>query len=561
MFVKVTKSGPRKYVQLVEAYRDENGRPKQRTIASLGRLDKLGDELQCVIDGLSRVLGRDPSAPSELTFESSRALGNVWALTELWDDLGFDQLRKIFKGSRHSIQVETLIRIMVINRLADPESKLGMLRWLETVSLPGLKGLEEVQHQHLLRAMDALVDHQSEVSDMTDSLLRPLIDQELSVVFYDMTTIKTEGYSKPENDIRAYGLSKEGGIKKQVMLGMVQTAEGLPLYHEIFEGNTAEVVTLKPIIEKITQRFAVQRIVVVADRGLLSIDNLDDLKTMTLPSGQPLEFILAVPGRRYKDFKNLLEPLHDSLLDGAKKEVITETQWQSSRLIVAHNPETAEAQRLGRDEKIAELEQVAQTLTQKLDKQDEGDKNRGRKLSDGGASAKFYKKVCEVRLAKVVKVDMKSDLFCYDIDQDALAQARLMDGKLLLVTNVVDLTPTDIVARYKSLADIERGFRVLKSDIEIGPVYHRLPQRIKAHGMICFIALVIYRVMRMRLKANESRHSPCSALEKLSRIQHHRATVGGKPAEGLSNMTVEQLEIFSALDIKKPTSTYDLSTL
>ncbi len=228
MFVKVTKSGPRKYVQLVEAYRDENGRPKQRTIASLGRLDKLGDELQCVIDGLGRVLGRDPSNPSQVTFESSRTLGNVWTLTELWDDLGFDQLRKIFRGTRHSIHVEALIRIMVINRLSDPDSKLGVLRWLETVSLPGLKCIEEIQHQHLLRAMDALSDHQEAVDNMTNSLLRPLVDQDLSVVFYDMTTIKTEGYSKPNNDIRAYGLSKEGGIKQQVMLGMVQTADGLP---------------------------------------------------------------------------------------------------------------------------------------------------------------------------------------------------------------------------------------------------------------------------------------------------------------------------------------------
>ncbi|EPJ45132.1 MAG: transposase [Osedax symbiont Rs1] len=561
MFVKVTKSGPRKYVQLVEAYRDENGRPKQRTIASLGRLDKLGDELQCVIDGLGRVLGRDPSNPSQVTFESSRTLGNVWALTELWDDLGFDQLRKIFRGTRHSIHVEALIRIMVINRLSDPDSKLGVLRWLETVSLPGLKGIEEIQHQYLLRAMDALSDHQEAVDNMTNSLLRPLVDQDLSVVFYDMTTIKTEGHSKPNNDIRAYGLSKEGGIKQQVMLGMVQTADGLPLYHELFEGNTAEVVTFKPIIEKIIERFPVTRIIVVADRGLLSIDNLDELKGITLPSGQPLEFILAVPGRRYKDFKSLLTPLHNDLLDAAKEEVITETRWQNLRLVVAHDPKTAKTQQLARQEKIETLEKVAEKLTLKLDRQDDGVKKLGRKLSDNGASAKFYKKVCEARLSKVIKVDMKSDLFCYDIDHDALQQACLMDGKLLLVTNVADLSATEAVARYKSLADIERGFRVLKSDIEIGPVYHRLPRRIKAHAMICFIALVIYRVMRMRLKESKSSYSPCRALEKLSRIQHHKATINGKVAEGLSGMTAEQLDIFAALLINKPVSTNDLSTL
>ena len=88
-----------------------------------------------------------------------------------------------------------------------------------------------------------------------------------------------------------------------------------------------------------------------------------------------------------------------------------------------------------------------------------------------------------------------------------------MDGKLLLVTNVQDLWPPDVVRRYKALADIERGFRVLKSDIEIGPVYHRLPQRIRAHALVCFMALILYRVMRMRLKANDREESPTRLLQ------------------------------------------------
>ncbi|RMG57383.1 MAG: IS1634 family transposase, partial [Bacteroidetes bacterium] len=519
MFVKVTKSGPRKYVQLVEAYRDDNGRPKQRTLATLGRLDKLGDELESVIDGLCRVTGRTTPAKPDIQFESARALGDVWALTQLWSELGFDQLRKVFRGTRHSIQVEALIRIMVLNRLSEPDSKLGVLRWLETVSLPGLEGIENIDHQHLLRAMDALCDQQAAVNDTLTGLLRPLVDQELSVVFYDMTTIRTEGLSEQKDELRQYGLSKEGGIARQVMLGVVQTAEGLPLYHEVFEGNTAEVTTLKPTIEKLIQRFPVKRIVVVADRGLLSVDNLADLQQITLPSGQPLEFILAVPGRRYAEFRALLRPLQSDLFDGATEEVITETQWQGQRLVIAHDPERAVEQTTVRDQKIKALEQEAEQLATKLDRQDEGIKSRGRKLSDGGATAKLYKKVCEASLAKIIKVDMKSPLFCYDIDQGALQQARLMDGKLLLVTNVTDFSPQEVVARYKSLADIERGFRVLKSDIEIGPVYHRLPKRIKAHAMICFMALILHRIMRMRLKASGSAFSPERALAQLRRIQ------------------------------------------
>ncbi len=561
MYVKVTKSGPRRYVQLVEAYRDENGRPRQRTLATLGRLDKLGDELESVIEGLCRVTGRTLPESPDIRFESARALGDVWALTELWSQLGFDQLRKVFRGTRHSIQVEALIRLMVLNRLASPDSKLGVLRWLETVSLPGMKGIDAVEHQHLLRAMDALCEQQAAVNEAVTDLLRPLVDQDLSVVFYDMTTIRTEGLSQQPDDLRRYGLSKEGGIARQVMLGVVQTADGLPLYHEVFEGNTAEVNTLKPTLETIIERFPVKRIVVVADRGLLSLDNLDDLRQIELPNGQPLEFILAVPGRRYAEFGELMEPLQRDLFDDATEELITETRWQDLRLVVAHDPARAVEQRTDRDRKIAALEQEAERLVDKLDRQDAGVKHRGRKLSDGGATARLYKQVCEASLARIVKVDLKSPVFCYDIDETALRQARLMDGKLLLVTNVAKLDPDEVVARYKSLADIERGFRVLKSDIEIGPVYHRLPKRIRAHAMLCFMALILHRVMRMRLKAGNSPHSPERALEQLRRIQHHHATLNGHHTEGLSAMTGEQLELFKVLGVKKPTATGQLSVL
>jgi hypothetical protein len=297
VFVKVTHSGPRSYVQLVEAYRDDAGRPKQRTVATLGRLDQLS-ELESVVSGLLRVTGKSApaAAPAPLvSFESARDFGDVWALTELWNSLGFDQLRRIFRRTRHAIDVEALVRVMVLNRLCDPESKLGVLRWVQTVSLPGTMA-DSIEHQHLLRAMDALVEHHDAVEEVLAGLLRPLVDQDLAVVFYDMTTIRAAGLSAQDGDLRHFGRSKEGVIARQIMLGVVQTADGLPLYHEVFDGNTAEVNTLKPTIEKIVKRFPVKRVIAVADRGLLSSDNLEELKTITLPGGGKLEFILAVPG-------------------------------------------------------------------------------------------------------------------------------------------------------------------------------------------------------------------------------------------------------------------------
>ncbi|CUI08759.1 Mobile element protein [Janthinobacterium sp. CG23_2] len=564
MFIKVTTSGPRRYVQLVEAYRDDNGRPKQRTVATLGRLDQLNSELESVIAGLLRVTGKTVPAPApvpSLTFESTRDYGDVWALTELWNSLGFDRLRQVFRRTRHTIDIEALMRVMVLNRLCDPDSKLGVLRWVEAVTFPGIMA-EKIEHHQLLRAMDAMVEHQDEVDQVLAGLLRPMVDQDLAVVFYDMTTIRADGLSQQDEDVRKFGMSKEGLIARQVMLGVVQTADGLPLYHEVFDGNTAEVTTIKPIIEKIVKRFPVKRVIAVADRGLLSTDNLADLQAITLPGGGNLEFILAVPGRRYNDFVDILTPFHDATCADAKEEVLGETQWDKLRLIIAHDPQVALAAGAKRDLIIESLEQKAAQWAGKLDGQEGGARKRGRKLSDGGARARFYHEVCEAHLARIVKVDLKSELFTHSIDERAVKHARLMDGKLLLVTNTADMAPADVVKRYKSLADIERGFRVLKSEIEIGPLYHRLPERIRAHAAICFMALILYRVMRTRLHASDTALSPERALEKLRRIQHHRVTLNGtESVTGISTINKEQTGILAALTIKKPTIDTQLTLL
>ena len=559
MYVKVTTSGPRRYVQLLESFRDSNGRVKKRTVATLGRLDHLRDGLDCVIDGLLKVAGREtsnsssaPIGAASLSFESARALGNVWVLTQLWKDIGFSNLRKVFRRTKHTIDVEALIRLMVFNRLCDPDSKLGVLRWVQTVALPDVQ-LEAVSHQHLLRAMDALMDHQAAVDSVVADSLRPLMNSDLSLAFYDMTTIRAAGLSELEGDVRHYGMAKEGLIARQFMLGVVQTAEGLPIYHEVFDGNTAEAKTLLPILKVVLERFPqLKRLVLVADRGLLSLDNLEELRKIKLPNGHGLEFILAVPGRRYNEFVQLLEPLQQRFTE-ASTEVTAEVPWNGLRLVVAHDPKTAFEQRQKRQSKMDELQALANAWVGKLDEQDQGAKKRGRKLSDSGAKARFYHEVKEHHLGNIIKVDLKGELFNYRVDEQALKLAQLMDGKLLVVSNVADLKPEEIMTRYKSLADIERGFKVLKSELEIGPVYHRLPERIRAHACICFMALIVHRIMRQRLKEGEAGISPERALQTLKRIQHHRVSINGSdPMSGVSTISPEDAKVLKALKVNLP---------
>ena len=188
----------------------------------------------------------------------------------------------------------------------------------------------------------------------------------------------------------------------------------------------------------------------------------------------------------------------------------------------------------------------------KLDAQDIGQTARGRRASDRGAYSRFTRAVAEAEMTRFLKADLTADRFSWSVQETAIAEAELFDGKLALITNAPDLVPADAVTRYKALADIERGFQVLKSDIEIAPVHHRLPDRIRAHAQICFLALVLHRVMRMRLKARDHDASPRTALDLLARIQRHLAKIGERSVDGLSSTTPEQLELFQALNLPKP---------
>ena len=547
MFVRINESGGRRYLQVVESYRNEAGKPRHRVVANLGRLDdKDGSQLDALIRGLCRAAGREEPARVEITHEPVRAFGDVFALHELWKDLGFDRaLGRALRSGKRKLDVEALVRAMVFNRLCAPDSKLGCLRWLDTVAMPAMP--EGVTHQHLLRAMDALMDHGPAVEAALARQIRPLVDRDLAVVFYDLTTVRIHGEATVEDDLRAFGMNKErGGIARQFVLGVVQTADGLPLMHTVHPGNVAETKTLQAMLATVLERFPIQRVILVADRGLLSLDNIDELTALAARGDRRLEFILAVPARRYAE---LVETFRALVFDDAG---LAEASFAGHRLIVAHDPLRAEEQTARRRARIAELEAMAEKMVARPDAQDAGNTARGRRAADRGAYSRFCRAVAEAEMTRFLKPDLQADRFSWSVDEAAVAEAQLFDGRLALITNAADLSPADAVTRYKDLADIERGFRVLKSDIEIAPVHHRLPDRIRAHALICFLALVLWRVMRMRLKAKGHTASPRTALDLLARIQRHQARIGERAVDGLSSTTPEQLELFNTLNLPKP---------
>jgi hypothetical protein len=544
----------------VEGHRDAEGKVRIKVVANLGRLDRLSpDKLDPLINGLNRAVGRLENTAHEITHDPARTYGTVFALHELWKDLGFDRaLNRALRSGKRSIDAEALVRAMVFNRLCDATSKLGCLRWLETVAMPAMPAT--VTHQHLLRAMDALMENAEGVEEALARQIRPLVDHDLTMVFHDLTTVRIHGEARLEDDVRAFGMNKEtGGIARQFVLGVVQTADGLPStvqlepvaqpgrLHTVHPGNVSETKTLQGMLSKAMQRFPIQRIILVADRGLPSLDNIHHLTETADQGGRKLEFILAVPARRHGDLVETFRGF-DFAGDGLR-----EARFEGHRLIVAHDAARASEQGEARRKRINELEAMGNAMVAKLDAQDQGKSAKGRRASDRGAYSRFVRAIADAELTRFIKADFTADRFSWEVDEDAIARAALFDGKLVLLTNVPDISPADAIARYKALADIERGFRVLKSDIEIAPVHHRLPDRIRAHALICFLALTLHRIMRMRLKAKGHQASPQLALDILSRIQKHTAYAGSRSFHGISNTTPEQLDIFETLNLPKPT--------
>ena len=473
-------------------------------------------------------------------------------------------LKRCFRGSRRQFDAEALIRTMVFNRLSDPRSKLGLLNWLQQVEMPGVT---EVSHQQLLRTMDVLVDHMDEVELALTKLIRPLLDNSLSLVFYDLTTIRVHGEKELPEDIRQYGLNKEtGGIARQFVLGVVQSADGIPLLHTVAPGNVSEATTLRPMLEHALKRFDVARIVVVADRGLLSLDNVAQIRALAAEKRRQIDFILAVSARRYKAMPELMRGL--KYTDG-----VAETLFENERCVVAFDAKTAQRQSDRRRKEIDALEALGQKLADKLDAADaaaqaasetkkatqKGHKKASikpcKQANDRDAYVRFAKELKDHKLTKYFTVDWHSAHFSFERNEAAILDAEALDGKLVLMTSLPAHMSgsAEIVSRYKALADIERGFRVLKSDIEIAPMHHRLEIRIRAHALICFMALLLHRLLRLRLKRAESSFSPTSALAELRRIQRHAVKIGEVTHVGLSTIAPKQRSLFETLKFPLPT--------
>jgi hypothetical protein len=301
MFIRIARQrrGDKEYksLQIAESFRDpeKDGAPRTRVLAHLGTLESLGEkQIEKLIAGLQRVIGKEVSEEAIGELLLAKDFGHVYAVCETWNRLGLsDVLNRLDLAGEAAFPAVDLIRLMVVNRVCDPCSKLALLDWLDGVHFPGYEEARPSYH-HLLRAMDRLIAIKEQAEPAIAKRFLSLFDRQVDLVFYDITSTYFEGdRSIVEEDIRRYGYSRDHRFdRRQVAIGMVMTRDGIPLCHHVFPGNTLDKTTVAEVVRDLKKRFDLSRVIFVGDRGMLSDGNLETILS------EELGFIVAHPLRR-----------------------------------------------------------------------------------------------------------------------------------------------------------------------------------------------------------------------------------------------------------------------
>jgi transposase len=458
----------------------EGRKIRKRTLANLSAWP------QAQLDSLRRVLKGEPLVSPSDAILLTRSLphGHVAATLGTLRSVGLDQLL-----SRTPSRQRDLACAMILARILQPSSKLALARGLDaetaSSSLGEVLDLSRADEDDLYEAMDWLIDRQS---DIESHLARKHLANG-SLVLYDLTSTYFEGRHCP---LAKFGYSRdERSGNPQIVYGLLTNAEGCPVAVEVFAGNTADPSTVAAQIEKLRQRFGLERVILVGDRGTLTSARLrEDLKTQA-----GIQWITALRAPQIQTLASS-GALQMSLFDQQDLAEITHPDFPLERLIACRNPLLAEERARKRHELLAATEKELtkiQAATQRAKRPFRG-KER--------ITLRVGKVLGRYKMAKHFRCQFKHDQFSFERLQLSIDREAALDGVYVIRTNVpVDrASSVDAVRYYKELSKVERAFRCLKSvDLKVRPIHHRTENRVRAHVLLCMLAYYVEWHMRRAL--------------------------------------------------------------
>jgi len=456
-----------RYLAVVESYR-ENGKIKQRQIGNLGNIDQYSEaEILSVINKLREFLHDNSTGTiHDITKHGDKYFGIPYVMNFFWQQFGLSEfISNALKDRNIEVDVDLCAKLLVINRLMAPSSKLSASYWAKDVYLPELEDVEPPEVHQLYRAMDYLMEIKDDLERFLYHRLTDLFSLKLTLVFYDLTSSYFEG---THCSLAKHGYSRDHRPDRlQINIGLMVTPEGLPIAHQVFEGNTPDKMTVVDSLQTLKQRFQVQECVFVGDRGMITMENLAAIQE----AGYKYILGFHKRGRDMSDYllanyQNLEE--YQTVYDGDEDQLM----YREVSL-----PETKDQ---------GESEEGLLQLKERLQKEEAS--RRGRKLTAKGVMLK----VAEILKAKhterffEVNYDGAKELI-YRLNQAVIDKESLRDGKFLIKTNA-GLPAVEVIQGYKNLMMVENAFREIKNLVQLRPIYHYNDRRVRAHVLICVLA-------------------------------------------------------------------------
>ena len=488
MIVQVYTNRGNKYVRVVHSYRDsETNKPKMKVIKNYGNLEKLLKQDKNFLEKLEKEIKEKNERLKESTIDKIKKIETnnfekeglvrknygYLVYEKIWQELGISRWIKDIK-TRSKIEIEEILKQLVFQRLLTPSSKKSAYDHRENY----VDFRNDLILEDYYRVLDIIYDEKEKLEKHLNSTLKKKFNRELNVVLYDVTTYYFESVKKDE--IKGFGFSKDNKVNQvQVVMGLLIDNNGIPVGYELYPGNTSEFSTLYPVIKDLKEKYKLKKVIVAADRGLNSGKNLLLLKELGL------DYVMA-----YK-------------LKGAKKEIkekLFEDGYTIEKEFKYKLIEHVKEIRVdGKVEKIQD--NLLLGYSEKRAKKDKADRQRlldkADKLLNNPSMMKQELKKGGKKFIKVTKGNLDIEL---DVKQ--IEEAEKMDGFFAIEYSQKELTGREVREIYGSLWKIEDSFRVLKTNLEARPIFVWSEKRIRAHFLICYLALVIERYLEKLLKDN-----------------------------------------------------------
>jgi len=508
MFIRITKSKNHQYVKVVKNYR-EDGKVKQKVIANLGKLEDISTkEAENIASKLlslaksSKVVIENSSLPEieELDrynygFVVYRNIWNRYRLDEILDNLVKD--RKI------EYDFKSVVFSMVIDRLLKPKSKLALFNNKDDYFAIN----NELQLNHIYRSLDILADKKIDIEEALFSRNKSLFNVSTDIVFYDVTTFYYE--SKNENDLKKFGYSKDGKFGDvQVVMGLLIDKNGLPIGYELFSGNTFDSKTMVKVLDNLKSKFNLDKVVIVADRGLNSKINLKLIKDAGY------DYLMAV------SIKSMSKKMKEIILDKSMYLNILSKEDSKDGLYsykqFGYYDDVTYEEEIENDNGEVELkkrkitlkEMMVCTYSEKRAKKDRYDRYRALDKANNIILNNQKSSLTSTRSFKkfIQKETQEGNCneFTMGMDWMKIKEQSRYDGFYAITTSNLDLDPIEVIQNYHNLYKIEESFKVLKSTFDTRPIYHHKEHRIEAHFIVCFIAFMLERDLEIRLNKSKS---------------------------------------------------------